>query len=57
VRTEPSGSAARPTATLHSISDRLSEATGLAEAIDLDVVQSLVVPVPAPRPATLFGTG
>jgi GTP-binding protein HflX len=41
----------------HSLRDRLSEATGLAEAIDLAVVQSLVVPVPDPRPATLFGTG
>jgi GTPase len=41
----------------HSLNDRLSEATGLAEAIDLHVVQSFVVPVQSPRPATLFGTG
>jgi GTP-binding protein HflX len=44
-------------APLHSPQDRLQEATGLAEAIDLDVVQSLLVPVANPRPATLFGTG
>jgi GTPase len=56
-RPEQSGSTARPAPSLHSINDRLSEATGLAEAIDLDVAQSLVVPVPSPRPATLFGTG
>jgi GTP-binding protein HflX len=49
--------AARAGAPLHSIPDRLSEATGLAEAIDLTVTESLVVPVPNPRPATLFGTG
>jgi GTPase len=42
---------------LHSAEDRLAEACGLAEAIDLDVVQSLIVPLPAPRPATLFGSG
>jgi GTP-binding protein HflX len=42
---------------LHSPDDRLSEATGLAHAIDLDVVQSLLVPVPTPRPGTLLGSG
>jgi GTP-binding protein HflX len=56
-RPEQAGGPARSAAPLHSISDRLSEATGLAEAIDLDVVQNLIVPVPSPRPATLFGTG
>ena len=45
------------TAPLHSPQDRLREATGLAEAIDLDVVESMLVPVANPRPATLFGTG
>jgi GTP-binding protein HflX len=53
---EPSGGPAR-TAPLHSAHDRLQEATGLAEAIDLDVIDSLLVPVATPRPATLFGTG
>ncbi len=56
-RTEQAGAQGRNAAPLHSINDRLSEATGLAEAIELTVVQSLVVPVPSPRPATLFGTG
>ncbi|MCK9912930.1 hypothetical protein MXD81_27495, partial [Microbacteriaceae bacterium K1510] len=41
----------------HSPHDRLQEAVGLAEAIDLDVRESLLVPVANPRPATLFGTG
>ncbi|ANL27859.1 GTP-binding protein HflX [Rhizobium phaseoli] len=36
---------------------RLEEATGLAQAIDLDVVNGQVVPVNDPRPATLLGTG
>ena len=45
------------TAPLHSPQDRLQEATGLAEAIDLNVVDSLLVPVASPRPATLFGSG
>ena len=36
---------------------RLEEAIGLAAAIDLDVVASGLVPVEAPRPATLFGSG
>jgi GTP-binding protein HflX len=36
---------------------RLDEAVGLAAAIDLEVVASGVVPVPTPRPATLFGSG
>ncbi|OWV70761.1 GTP-binding protein HflX [Rhizobium sp. R634] len=36
---------------------RLEEATGLAQAIDLDVVSGQVVPVNDPRPATLLGTG
>ncbi|ODR96469.1 hypothetical protein AUC69_14480 [Methyloceanibacter superfactus] len=36
---------------------RLDEAVGLAFAIHLDVVASGLVPVPHPKPATLFGTG
>nr|WP_324614861.1 GTPase HflX [Hyphomicrobium album] len=45
------------TAPLHSPRDRLQEASGLAEAIDLYVIDSMLVPVATPRPATLFGTG
>ena len=41
----------------HSPSDRLAEAVGLAEAIDLDVVASWLVPLHTPRPGTLFGRG
>ena len=37
--------------------DRLDEAVGLAQAIDLSIVQSQIVPVANPRPATLFGKG
>jgi GTP-binding protein HflX len=40
-----------------SRSSRLGEAIGLAEAISLDVIESGVIPVKAPRPATLFGSG
>lgn len=36
---------------------RLEEAVGLASAIDLEVAAKGLVPVPAPRPATLFGSG
>ncbi|MBC7952614.1 MAG: GTPase HflX [Rhodospirillaceae bacterium] len=36
---------------------RLDEAVGLAQAIDLDIVQAEVVPVSKRRPATLMGKG
>jgi len=49
--------AQRPGLLPRSSADRLEEAVGLAEAIDLDVGGGLVVPVPQPRPATLFGSG
>jgi GTP-binding protein HflX len=41
----------------HSAEDRLVESAGLARAIELDVVAEEIVPLPRPRPATLFGTG
>ena len=44
-------------ASLHSPQDRLAESVGLAEAIDLDVIAKLLVPVARPQPATLFGSG
>jgi GTPase len=44
-------------AAAHSIDDRLAEAAGLARAIQLDVVAAEIVPLPQPRPATLFGSG
>ncbi|AEG53014.1 GTPase HflX [Sinorhizobium meliloti] len=36
---------------------RLEEATGLALAIDLDVVHGMIVSVAQPKPGTLLGTG
>ncbi|WP_026623318.1 GTPase [Ensifer sp. WSM1721] len=36
---------------------RLEEATGLALAIDLDVVHGTIVPVAQPKPGTLLGSG
>lgn len=36
---------------------RLEEACGLATAIDLEVVHAEHIPVPRPKPATLFGSG
>ncbi|HRY08256.1 MAG TPA: hypothetical protein P5114_14170, partial [Hyphomicrobiaceae bacterium] len=48
--------AQRASVSAHSPQDRLAESSGLAEAIDLDVVSALVVPVPNPRPGTLFGS-
>ncbi len=56
-RPEQAEAPSRPAAPLHSAKDRLSEATGLAEAIDLVVVDKQLISVSAPRPATLFGTG
>jgi GTP-binding protein HflX len=56
-RPAPTNAPGRPAALLHSPKDRLSEATGLAEAIDLTVVEGTLVPVAAPRPGTLFGSG
>ncbi|MGH6955173.1 MAG: GTPase HflX, partial [Caulobacteraceae bacterium] len=38
-------------------SARLSEAVGLAEALDLKVVDARVAPLRAPVPATLLGSG
>lgn len=43
--------------TLRSAEARLEEATGLAQAIGLDVVDRLEFRVRAPKPATLFGSG
>lgn len=50
-------SGARKFTSAHSPEDRLAEARGLAEAIDLDVVEGLIVPVPNPKAGTLFGSG
>jgi GTP-binding protein HflX len=42
---------------IHSPQDRLAESVGLARAIQLDVAAEEIVPLPQPRPATLFGSG
>ena len=52
--TDPARAAAKA---LHTPEDRLAEATGLAQAIDLDVAAGIVVPVANPRPGSLFGSG
>ena len=57
VLTRPRGGEPGRTVSLHSPEDRLAEARGLAEAIDLDVIDAQVVPVPQPKPGTLFGSG
>lgn len=41
----------------HSPQDRLTEATGLAEAIDLEIAGARIVGIATPRPSTLFGKG
>jgi GTPase len=56
-RASQTGGAASRRISLHSPEDRLSEAKGLAEAIDLTVADARLVPVPMPKPGTLFGSG
>jgi GTPase len=56
-RAERAGGKGQEADALHTPEDRLEEATGLADAIELDVRESLLVPLHATRPATLFGTG
>ena len=36
---------------------KLEEAIGLAKAIDLDIIDTMVVPLASPKPATYIGTG
>jgi GTP-binding protein HflX len=57
LRRLPAGDGAGRNGFAHSLDDRLAEARGLAQAISLDVREAVIVPVPAPRPATLFGSG
>ena len=51
------GAGDRHAAPPRSSEARLNEALGLARAINLDVRASGLVPLPHPRPATLFGSG
>ncbi|KRD48871.1 MULTISPECIES: GTPase HflX [Sinorhizobium/Ensifer group] len=45
------------TTTTRTDESRLEEATGLAMAIDLEVVHGAIVPVSQPKPGTLLGSG
>ncbi len=54
LRRDPNSGAA---SSVRSLEAKLEEARGLAQAIDLDVVDGLIVTVSQPRPATLMGTG
>lgn len=54
---QPRPSARLPQAPVRSPADSLEEATGLANAIDLEIFDSRIVPLQSLRPATLFGTG
>ena len=46
-----------PVTSDRAVEARLEEAVGLAAAIDLEIEASLIVPVTAPKPATLLGSG
>ncbi|MBZ0261745.1 MAG: GTPase HflX [Hyphomicrobiales bacterium] len=50
-------SRAEAKATDRDAQSKLAEAIGLAEAIDLDIVDTLVAPLLAPKPATYIGSG
>lgn len=52
-----SGHGGSTPASTHSPEDKLTEAVGLAEAIDLEVRDARIVKLHAIRPATLFGRG
>jgi GTP-binding protein HflX len=56
-RAAPNGNGRAPAEPVHSPQDRLAEAVGLARAISLDVATAETVPLPSPRPSTLFGSG
>jgi GTP-binding protein HflX len=50
-------SRAEAKATDRDAQSKLAEAVGLAEAIDLDIIDTLVAPLLAPKPATFIGSG
>ncbi|ADJ23497.1 GTP-binding proten HflX [Hyphomicrobium denitrificans ATCC 51888] len=56
-RPQRSGDAAKTAGETHTPENRLSEAVGLANAIDLDIIDSAIVPMSEPRPSTLLGSG
>ncbi len=50
-------SRAEAKATDRDAQSKLAEAIGLAEAIDLDIIDTMVAPLLAPKPATFIGSG
>ena len=46
-----------PPSSDRAVEARLEEAVGLALAIDLEIVDEIIAPVTAPKPATLLGSG
>jgi GTP-binding protein HflX len=52
-----SSEGAKARSEIHTPENRLSEAVGLANAIDLDIIDSAIVPISEPRPSTLLGSG
>ncbi|MEQ1718736.1 MAG: GTPase HflX [Hyphomicrobium sp.] len=51
------GEKTKPFPQIHTPENRLAEAIGLANAIDLEIVDAFVVPLSEPRPSTLIGSG
>ncbi len=46
-----------PVTSDRAVEARLEEAVGLARAIDLEIADTIIAPVTAPKPATLLGSG
>ena len=51
------GEKTAPFPQVHTPENRLAEAIGLCNAIDLNIIDALIVPLSEPRPATLLGSG
>jgi GTPase len=51
------GEKTKPFPQIHTPENRLAEAVGLANAIDLNVIDAVIVPLSEPRPSTLLGAG
>lgn len=51
------GEKAKPFPQIHTPENRLAEAVGLANAIDLEIIDAVIVPLSEPRPSTLLGSG
>jgi GTPase len=51
------GEKTKPFPQIHTPENRLEEAKGLCHAIDLNIIDALIVPLSEPRPSTLIGSG